>query len=386
MKDLGKKIHGTLILLLLGIVALQTIHPFAPNGSLSGAVIASEQVPLTINTVLDGSLMKAVDTHCAAHLGFKPAMARTNNQINYSLFNYIRPTNSNLIQEKDGWLYEGHYLYSRIQKSKLTDEETETFASGLKTIQDFLQSKGADIYFIISPSKATIYPEFTPPHFQDVFAAANHTSTYQKFVSAFEDHGVNLIDGPQWFLNKKAQAPDYLLFSRGGTHWGEFAAFEFLRDALTQINQSPFIEIPPMNLSKSERHLSKGYDNDIAALLNIWNQDGTKDLMPYPIFEKHPTHTTPRPVTQVYGDSFSWITNRHLVQSNVIPHLDMHYYNAYSVEYNGELETRVPLKELDMKELGKPGQLILITCNEASLYLRWMWDVVDKALVSINQI
>jgi hypothetical protein len=385
MKDIGKKIHGALFLLILAVVALQTLHPFVPNGSLIGAVITTDPVPLSVATLIDGSFMESTNKLCDERLGFKPALAKTNNQINYSLFNYAPKTNSNLIRGKDGWLYEGNYLYSRIQECYLPDNEFEKFASDLKIVQDFLQSKGADIYFIIAPSKATIYPEYAPQHFQNAFADVSHTSIYQKVIPLLAKHEVNYIDGVEWFLNKKAQKPDYLLFCRGGIHWSDFAGFEFLQDALIEINKSPFIEIPPMEVQAIETHPSRGDDRDLASLMNIWNQNEGNDLMPYPIFKKHPPHSPQPPITQYYGDSFSWNIIRHLVRSNVVPHLDMQYYNLWTREYKGEAENQVPLKEVDMEKFAQPGQLIILTCNEISLPSR-MWGFTDKALKDIQKI
>ena len=118
-------------------------------------------------------------------------------------------------------------------------------------------------------------------------------------------------------------------------------------------------------------------------MLNILDQNAPKDMMPYPTLIKHDLDSTQSPKTKIFGDSFSWIFNRYLVESNILPSLDMQYSNVCDIEYRNGSETRTPIKPLDLDQLAQPGQLVLIVYNEAFVHNRFT-GFIDKALQQIQ--
>ncbi len=383
MTDLQKKTQGIFFIALLCLVALQTILPIFPNGSLSGEVIAEEPVAPSLETILSGAYLDSLNQRIEQDLGFKPYLVRLHNQINYSLLNYVQPTSSNIVLGKDGWLYEGLYLFFQSHEGDMPMSDVELLATELKTIQDFCQSRGSDLFLIIAPSKANIYPEFAPDYYQARFNQDHTRTNYQKLQPLLLRKKVNFIDGVDWYLKRKVERPDEMLFSRGGTHWSEMSAFHFLQHAIDKMNTSPHVQFAPLELSGTREAYSEGYDEDILVSINLWNTHQGRDLMPYPKLQVHPKPSADTPSTIVIGDSFSWILNRYLARSNIAPKLDMYYYFLWKMEYRDGKEEKLPMEPFDLEKLAQPGQAIVLLCNEISLSSRF-WGFVDQSIAQIH--
>lgn len=380
----GKTIHGLLFISVLSLVALQTIFKPFDNGYLEGVVLAEDAPAPTIDTILSGDYATGIEAKINQELGFKPFLVRLDSQFNYSLLHHIRPGNTKVAIGKEGWLYEVGYFYYKTHPGDMEESQARSFASDLRQIQDYFQNRQSDLFVIVTPSKATVYPEFTPDRIRKYYYSESEQSNYEKLRHFFSERGVNVIDGVEWFLRRKAEEPDYLLFSRGGTHWSDMGAFEFLQHAVETINSSPNITLPPLLSSSTDSAPSRGRDRDILGTVNLLDQTIGLDSMPYPRLIKNPQSEHSTSAT-IIADSFAWGINEYLMAANVVGSLDMYYYMESIKQYRGDKQTQVPVAPIDIESLAQPGKVTILLCNEISISLRF-WGFVDQAVAHIKTV
>lgn len=358
----------------------QTVDPIIETEKLIGAVVADEPPTLNRQNILSGKFARSVDKWIENHLGFREPMVRLNNQINYSLFKDTSRKGTQIVLGQNSWLYERGYIVSAMNEGALNQATIDQLASGLADAQALCQSKGADFFVIFAPSKAELYPENLPQSYQKRLRRPNLKNDYDRAIPALEKAGVNLIDGVQWFHERKSNAPEFPLFSPGGTHWGIMASFEFLQHAITRINQSPFVSIEAPKASSIETTISKELDIDILNVLNLMNPDSGKRLMQYPNIEHNPNGTFPRPKLTVIGDSFSWQIIDHLRRANSVTDVDMYFYMQTKYAFTPSQVVTEKVTDFTFGEELKEGDIVIALCNEMTISsLFWQfYNTIEK--------
>ena len=114
MKKKEKKwfqLASVILMIFLCIPVLQAQFRLFPETTLKGVIEWTKKPILTWNSWVDGSFQNDFASWFEERIGFKAALVKTDNQINYSLFKEISAsTETEVILGKNNFLYEKAYI------------------------------------------------------------------------------------------------------------------------------------------------------------------------------------------------------------------------------------------------------------------------------------
>ena len=278
---------------------------FVKEQQLVGVFSSTEQPMWTKDNWFAGNFQATSTSWFEDNFGFRSYLVKTDNQINWTVFNEISSkTNTRLIRGLDNYLYEYAYIdeYSRRPEKKITDLEWEV--QMLKRFQDELKKRGIEFLFVISPSKAALYPEYIPASY--IFGDRQSLSrSYDIVVDYLDTYGVQYIDGHTIVRNIKDQT-DYEVFTKGGTHWNYYAACKVNEQIIGKLEilfgkkMNHVVCDPPIVDTDAY-----GMDEDLIGLTNIWTDEDVVGSVPHPPLDIQEPNNTFIPNMLFVGDSFS---------------------------------------------------------------------------------
>lgn len=271
-----------LFTVLFCLPVLQNIFALFPPHKLSGVEEPASLAKITLKSWFDRSFQRAFQSWYGKTYGLRDYFIRTDNQINYTLFNQV---NSQIVLGKQNQLFERQYIIDYLNWNSAPENYFDTLAQKLKSLQQYLLNHNIKFIFIITPSKASIYPEYIPEYYLK-YRIERSEINYKKFVFCLIKYGVNYLDGQEYCFNLK-QTSIYPVFPKGGTHWNYYTSFLFtqlLLDNIKTILEKPIDVLKVMNVDKSE--MAFGTDADLADLTNMWNNSPFLQKSIFPIVKK----------------------------------------------------------------------------------------------------
>ena len=293
-------------LLLLALPGLQMRYRFVPEEALGGVRVEPKKPPLTLPGWWQGKFQSQAEEWFDDRIGFRGHAVRTDNQIGLSLF---REASSNAVDHvilgHRMMLYTDIYVATYDGIDAFLDEDLRTAAGALRRLQDALAKRGTAFVFLVSPSKAVIYPEYLPEGF--VHPAGQRPKTaYERMLPMLRNEGVHVVDGHAILQEEKARSP-YPLFPPGGVHWNRYAASVVLREAWQQLAQQlgrPLVDLRSRAMGEDDTPSLKDQEADAAGLLNAWRVGHADWRFPRPDLFIDDGGDAFRPKLVVVGDSF----------------------------------------------------------------------------------
>src|SRR4030042_4371264 len=136
---------------------------------------------------------------------------------------------------KNKYLYEEPYIdnYNRIHP--IPPGELENKTASLKMLQDRLLQRNIRLLLLITPSKATVYPEYIPDR---VILSDNlsRQDNYEILLPIRKKYGINFTDGRRMFLDLKHKSVPSL-FTSSGSHWSLYGGDLFSARLVELIEQ-----------------------------------------------------------------------------------------------------------------------------------------------------
>jgi hypothetical protein len=325
------KIYILLVIILLmplffSIVKIDIIMKI--DRSLDGAYESPKRPEITLVNILNGNFQNDFEKYFNYKLRGRSIMTRIVNQVTYSL---IKSTNnSRILIGKDGYLFEPWYPQAYL------DESTESQRHDLydkmvilASLQETVEEMGKHLFVIITPSKASIYPEYLPDDYHRYAALKSSTEEYsQNFYEYFVSHAGGIkfkyFDYHNKFLDLKKIGG---IFSKGGTHWNGPAVTEYFADFINVINAECKNKIGVIKKIKATPVWGDAFmtDDDLEILLNLFpfykhieNVPGLgrissiyRQLFPRTQYNSYHMETLSiptayRPDVFVMGGSFNW--------------------------------------------------------------------------------
>ncbi len=131
---------------------------------------------------------------------------------------------------KNGWLYMTESeLDSYLAKNLFTAQQLDSFVNEIKKRVNYLSSVGTKYYFVVAPTKYSIYPEYLPSLYQ---VKKRFTRTDQIINALSNIRDVNIIDLRKSLLKHKQE---YEVFRRTDNHWNSFGAYFAYCDIINKI-------------------------------------------------------------------------------------------------------------------------------------------------------
>ena len=368
-----------------------------PEPHLHGVFKPIEAPRLSLKSWWDGQFQKQVqgteqkEGWIDRHVGFRSVWIKTDNQINFSLFREV-PTTANpqqIILGKDNWLYEEDYVNNFLGLDVAPRKQLQQFAVDLKSLQDELKRRKIALVVVISPSKATYYPEYLPDwivHQREILHQRDPDwkSNYHVLRPLLDQQGVHCLDAVERFREEKEKQQkarqEYRLFTRGGTHWSHYGASLIAADILEQLRELTGKDLMQLRCRRvSVDHQTTGTDNDLGDVLNIWTPWVTKGPTTHPDLVATPGKWKDPDVLWM-GDSFSNTLTDLMDKHGVYGRRDTLFVFLRQITYPGGKTRLIEKANFDWEQELLTRDVVIIEINEAQLH-KLAYGFVQGALV-----
>jgi alginate O-acetyltransferase complex protein AlgJ len=255
------------------------------NRTLYGVTIKNDLPSVSLASWLNGDLQKGLNTLVSENFGGRELLIRIFNQTLYSAFHKSYMYLEMIIPGKNGDLFERNYLavYGRFD-DPIPDAEAEALIVMMKYLSERLKELGSCFVFVITPSKATIYPEDIPDRFLAKSESRKRRFTnYEVLVPLLQKYRVPYVDGREITLDHKDTFP-VRAYPKTGTHWTRAVSFFTTAALLKTIERESGRELPQLSESvESIDHHPDFVDDDLFKLLNLIQKPNQRYL--HPIFQ-----------------------------------------------------------------------------------------------------
>jgi hypothetical protein len=348
-----KKIFISLVIILMmplffSIVKFDIIKKI--DSPLVGAYEAPTFPAISLMDIFNGKFQTGFEKYFNYKLRGRSIMSRAYNQILYSMF---RSTNNNgILIGKDDYLFEPWYPEAYLSEPP----EDQLYAVYdkmliLTSLQETLKEMGKSLFVIITPSKASIYPEYLPDDYHKYVEMKKQgeysQNFYEYFISQTRSIGLKYFDYHDVFLDIKRKGND--VFSKGGTHWNGPAVIEYFNDFIKTVNLESKNKLGVVKIIKATPVWGNAFmtDNDLEILLNLFPSYKSISIFPKTQFYSYHMETLSiptayRPNVFIMGGSFNWTWLSMLYgvngwvehgESAVLGETRMRFYNLFEQKY-----------------------------------------------------
>lgn len=175
------------------------------------------------------------------------------------------PMPDKVIIGRNGWLYlVKDELDTYRGKLHFQESDLNKLSSEVKRRQDYLQERGIKMYFVIAPTKYTIYPEHLPSYVRPVNSTTRTDQVKQSLIEA----GIGVLDLRDTLKKAKEER---MLFYKTDNHWNNLGSFVAYRAIISEI-QKDFPEIPLLNWSDFSIEQRSRLGGNTANLMNLMDE------------------------------------------------------------------------------------------------------------------
>ena len=273
-----------------------------------------------------GALQKDFDGWLAQRIGFRGALVRTANQIQYALFGELASTGGDkVVPGRAGWFYEKIYVDAFRRGGTWPEADLRRHSAALKRLQDRLAADGIAFLLVIAPSKAEIYPEHLPAA-ADAAGRPDRRSTYEDMIAVLHADGVHVLDAHRLFADWKRAPDSPPLFAKGGTHWNHYGAVRIAALLLERLAERTGRDFPAVDVVGAvvDRKI-RSPDNDLGELANLWQRRSLAGPQVHPQVEIR--RGTCRPNVLFIVDSFGAQLIDWLQRQRLLARHDTYWYN-----------------------------------------------------------
>lgn len=291
---------------------------------LAGEEHRKKPVALNLKNIINQKLQGYAEETFKRRSGVFDALVKTDNQLNYFLFNSISSNpHTTVILGERGHLIEHLYLRDSNRIKVPQAKNLRAVVKKLRVLQDLLQAQGVDLVLVISPNKPSFYPEIVPQRYQ-IAGVEKRFNSRAYMTEELKHQGVRFIDGYE-LLKRKESELHVPMFSPIGTHWNEVGgcliASEIFKQAQNSKNRAQFECAVVGSHDRPAYH-----DSDLLRLANLWFE--APFLQPAPrveIVKSRQTNAQPWSILTV-GSSFCWELMRQFENSGAVSQQEFLYY------------------------------------------------------------
>ncbi|MFU0831515.1 MAG: ALGX domain-containing protein [Oscillospiraceae bacterium] len=197
------------------------------------------------------------------NVGFREQLLNTNAFLNYRLF-HTSPTDRVMVGKNDWFFYTwDHNIDIAKGTYPLTQEMLEKIKSTQERIQRALKQKGIEYVLVLTPSKASVYPE--------MIGGCNF-SVRQTPIDIVTDYlkkntTINVVNTKPALIDAK---DNQTVFFQTDTHWNEEGAFIGYKTMMQHLYQNGLIDVPPIEIEQ----IPSVYKGEFSSMM------GNRNLLP----------------------------------------------------------------------------------------------------------
>ncbi|MBV8101344.1 MAG: hypothetical protein JOZ31_19545 [Verrucomicrobia bacterium] len=302
------------------------------NRTLFGVSIKKERPPLTVTSWLNGDLQKGVNVFISEHFAGRELFIRLYNQSLYSAFDKSYMAKEEIIDGKGGDLFQTWYLqvYGH-DVEPIQQAEAEALVVMMQDLAKRLKQLGSCFVFVITPSKASVYPEDIPDRFLTKLSRTNRwQSNYDILVPLLKKYKIPYVDGRQMTLEHKDSMP-VRAFAKTGTHWTRAVAFFPTAALLQTIARESGRETPElMEATEWIDGRPDDTDDDLFRLLNLMEKPNQRYL--HDVFKIADNWPRRKGVLTFVGGSFVGQIESDLEAAEIFESIN-HYFYFRDIKY-----------------------------------------------------
>jgi hypothetical protein len=372
-------LRGLAIALLLLIPALTLWNlaaaSFAPRlavgfgPKLRGVTAAQERIDWSLQAVADGSLQRAIADAITAANPARPLLIRISNSFRKRLFGvYGAP---GVVEGADGQLIERLYVNEYCARNlEALQTRAATWIPQLRELQDFYESRGKAMIYLITPSKAAHMPEKFVGLVQCRSAERDRREHLPLYGRLLAQAGIRTVDTASLTHSLKGRY-EIELFPMGGVHWNQLGMAHASDAVLAEINRLKGTRAAPRLTWKYEvSDRPTGIDTDLFDVVNLLFARPR-----YPTAIVHYEKVAPcsefaagRLSVALIGGSFTHSIGRVLQQEGCLQNLVLFNY-LYRSRHEGpglSIETKKNLTPQDILPL-REFDIVILEENESLL-------------------
>lgn len=264
---IGQTIFNCVIFGILFASLTFTICNIDSKEQLYGVTNSTELPQASADGIWLGNFQGEVDKYYQENFPLRTAMVRWNNQLLYWIKGII---NGSIIVGKDGWLYSEEYVANAFSDiPDATKSLVEEYALKVKQCQEIIEKSGKEFVYIITPSKAEMYPENLPYRYLPLSSKRDKiVNCYDYLLQRLTDEGIEVVDMLSILKEAEGEIP---FFSKTGTHWNYYAASIGASSVLNRLGyENVTVEVEPMKEPQ-------GTEQDLYLLTNIYRGEVDKE-------------------------------------------------------------------------------------------------------------
>lgn len=311
---------------ILAAPAIQMATRLLPEVELRGWEPPPDPCPQDLATGwLDGSLQRCIDSLVRTRLGFRGAITRTFNEIEFRLFGQ----RNDLFYNSRAGLYgslQVDYLNATIRNADTLREQYRRIALKTRIVEQLLEERGVYFITVIAASKVFVNPfplsrRYLSTDPERAFAVA------ARFGAALDAAGARNLDFTRILRMKQLESP-LPFHGKVGLHWNFYAGCLAAGMLADRIRDDTGLALRHFTCSPPTMEPAHSVDIDGLYNMNLWSDQSLRDLQPYPVLRVTEDEEAERPRVLMIGDSFSDQLRKPLVDAKLFSYLDFSSYLA----------------------------------------------------------
>ena len=348
---------------------VQHVTHFSKVRPLHGAITPSQKPNLTKQTWLNGTYQDSMETYLNEHTGFRPAMVRLNNQLEYHLFDVAK--GKEIIIGDNNCLYGIDYIKAATGEDFMGASFIEEKVDQIKRSSDFLASKGTELVILLAPGKGTFYPEYIPERFPHI----NDSLNIDFYAKELNKQGVKVINAHSWFKEMK-DSSEHCLYPLHGIHWSSYG-HALVQDSLENYFENLFeADLPDYTITGLEQSThARSTDNDMEKGCNLITKL-PPEVLTYPIIAYNSERKV-KPKMIAVGDSFFW----NLLNDCNVMFDDLHFYYYFHEDHHVSQSNMELIEESHpLEQHLENADVVMLVITDAQLpRMGWgFFDAIDE--------
>jgi hypothetical protein len=356
------------------------------NRTLYGVTVEKNVPPANLASWQTVELQKGLNTLVSENFAGRELLIRLYDQVLYQVFHKSYMYLEYIIRGKHQDLFERNYLIVHGGfVGPIQNGEAESLAVMMKYLSERLKELGSCFVLVITPNKASLYPEDIPDRFlEKIRRGDQQPADYGIMVSFLKRYGVPFVDGRQITLEHRDALP-VRAFPKTGTHWSRAVAFFTAAALLKTIGRESGREMPQLSESiESIDHRPDYADDDLWSLLNLIQKPGQRYLHPgFQIPDNWPKRTG---ILTIVGGSFVGEMLSALDAAQVFERINYYYYFKMSRRrFPGEIVSSVDENAIPWKEDFWNTRAVVLEANEFAIDGRHIRAFLMAELAALQQ-
>ena len=353
------KILFYILILFLSSVTLNSYFQTRQIEPLRGTYREIKRPTFSWTEWFSGEYQVKMDSCTNSKFFIRSILIKIRNQIDFNLFDKVNA--DVVVKGKDNMLFDKLYLKSFLGQNFLGKEAIDERLFKIKAIQDTLSSLNKQLLVVLGPSKASYFPDYFPMEYDTI---TKSISNYDYYAQQLEIKNINHLDFNKMFLEKK-DTTSHSLYSKLGTHWNNYSRLFVWNTIVKKLEENNGWNLAKLQETKLEMLPSRGRDNDLYHLLNIYKLRDSSQYA-YRTYMKDSTNID-KPKGLVIADSYYWGLFTEGFSKDVLGEGMYWYYNNTIHSDNPKVKGR-QVKDYDLRSIIHEYDIIILLATAANLH------------------